>query len=91
MGWVKGRAYGITLVTAANVLWSTAGLFVRAIDLDVWTMVAWRALFATLALLPLIALQAGRRSPRAFLAIGWPSLVHLGTIRIRMKAKVPAR
>ena len=46
MGQVRGRAFGIALVIAATVLWSTAGLFVRLLDadgpIDVWAMLAWR-------------------------------------------------
>ena len=30
------------------MLWSTAGLFVRLLDLDVSTILAWRSLFAAL-------------------------------------------
>jgi EamA domain-containing membrane protein RarD len=51
MQWVGSRSYGVTLVAIAGVLWSTGGLFVRALEsLDLATMVAWRSLFAALAL-----------------------------------------
>ena len=36
---------------AAAVAWSTAGLFVRVVDLDSWTILFWRGLFASGALL----------------------------------------
>src|SRR5207244_1827876 len=61
MGQVRGRAFGIALVIAATVLWSTAGLFVRLLDadgpIDVWAMLAWRSLFAAASLFLFIALQ----------------------------------
>ncbi len=44
MAWVGSRSYGATLVAVAAALWSTGGLFVRALDLDLWTVLAWRAL-----------------------------------------------
>ncbi|SEQ64299.1 EamA domain-containing membrane protein RarD [Faunimonas pinastri] len=46
----RGRGTGIAVVTVATVLWSTAGLFVRALDLDVWTTLGWRSVFAAIAL-----------------------------------------
>jgi len=49
---MSGRTYGLLLVTIATIIWSTAGLFVRMLDLDVWTMLGWRSFFggATLTL-----------------------------------------
>ena len=32
MQWVGSRSYGVTLVALAGVLWSTGGLFVRALE-----------------------------------------------------------
>ena len=34
------RTYGIGLVALASLFWSTAGLFVRLLDIDLWTMLA---------------------------------------------------
>ncbi|MBV9137620.1 MAG: EamA/RhaT family transporter, partial [Hyphomicrobiales bacterium] len=55
----SGRARGITLVAAASVVWSTGGLFVRFLDLDLWTMQAWRALFSALSLLVALFIDRG--------------------------------
>ena len=55
---MHGRAYGIILVSIATVMWSTAGLFVRLLDLDVWSVLGWRSLFGGIVL-SLISL-AGR-------------------------------
>ncbi|MFD2239344.1 DMT family transporter [Aureimonas populi] len=45
------RHYGLLLVAVAMLLWSTAGLFVRMIDVGVWDLILWRSLFAGGALL----------------------------------------
>ena len=71
----EGHAYGVTLVTVAAVLWSTAGLFVRLLDLDVWTILAWRSVFAALSLTLFVVLQNGRSTWRRVRAIGWPGLI----------------
>lgn len=47
---MQPRTYGMLLVGIATIMWSTAGLFVRALDLDVWTVLGWRSLFGGLAL-----------------------------------------
>lgn len=54
------RLYGLLVVLGATILWSTAGIFVRLIDLDVWTMLAWRSLFAAIALVVVSYVQLGR-------------------------------
>lgn len=75
--WLDGRSdrfYGIALVAAATTLWSTAGLYVRFLDLDLWTMQAWRALFAALSLFALIGIANGRRTLPTIRSIGWPGV-----------------
>ena len=53
---MNDRAIGALLVAASAVLWSSAGLFVRAVDLDAWTTLGWRSVFGTIALAALAAL-----------------------------------
>lgn len=48
------RALGIALVATSALFWSSAGLFIRLVDLDVWTVSAWRAVFASLAMVVLM-------------------------------------
>ncbi len=68
---VRGRAYGITLIAIATVLWSTAGLFVRSLgDLDVWTIQAGRAFFGALSLIVVIAVDRRGAAPRTIFGIG---------------------
>lgn len=44
------RKLGILLVLTSAILWSTAGLFVRVADLDIWSMVGWRSAFTAIIL-----------------------------------------
>jgi drug/metabolite transporter (DMT)-like permease len=64
------RLRGIALVAAASVVWSTGGLFVRFLDLDLWTMQAWRALFSALSLLVVVIIDKGGQAPKAFYDMG---------------------
>jgi drug/metabolite transporter (DMT)-like permease len=84
------RLKGITLVVVASVLWSTAGLFVRAIDMDPWTMLAWRSLcsFLTLAAIAWI-LSRGHQGSRG-LRLGWRELLYLPFAAISMMSYVLA-
>ena len=75
MSWVGSRSYGAALVAAAAVLWSTGGLFVRALDLDLWTMLAWRALFAALSLTVIIVARNRSRTLSQLKRMGWPGLI----------------
>ena len=84
------RFWGLALVTGAAVLWSTAGLFVRLLDLDNWTIQAWRSLFGALSLLAIILGQHGRRTPQAFRSIGWVGLAAVPISAISMFTYVAA-
>jgi drug/metabolite transporter (DMT)-like permease len=78
------RAKGIVLVTAAAVLWSTAGFFVRLIDLDVWTVLGWRSLFAALSLALMVMVRKGRP------AMGRPGICAIPVAAVSMGAYVVA-
>jgi drug/metabolite transporter (DMT)-like permease len=78
------------LVTAGTVFWSTAGLFVRLLDLDIWTMQGWRALFGGLSLLVVIGIDRGRDALRALVGIGRPGLVAAPIAAISMLSYVAA-
>jgi drug/metabolite transporter (DMT)-like permease len=78
------------LVAVAAVLWSTAGLFVRLLDLDVWTMLAWRSLFAALSLSLFIIARNGRGTWSGVRAIGWPGVVAIPIAAIAMGSFVLA-
>lgn len=84
------RTYGLVLVTAAAVLWSTAGLFVRLLDLDVWTILAWRSLFAALSLALVVIVQNRQHTVRAVRAIGKPGLFAIPVAVVSMGSYVIA-
>lgn len=90
MARLDARAYGVALVTSAAVLWSTGGLFVRLLDLDLWTILAWRSLFAALSLVLVVLIQHGRNTMQAVSAIGWPGLVAIPIAATSMGSYVVA-
>jgi len=63
------------LLTGSAVAYSTAGYFTRLIDLDAWTILFWRGLFAGLFLAGFIAWQEWRRLGEAIRAIGGEGLL----------------
>jgi drug/metabolite transporter (DMT)-like permease len=91
MHWVGSRSYGVTLVALAGVLWSTGGLFVRALEsLDLWTMLAWRSLFAALALVVVVLFRHRTRTLGALYAMGWPGLIAIPIALVSMTSFVVA-
>ena len=67
--------FGILLVTASALAFSTAGFFTRLIELDVWTILFWRGLFGGAFIAAFIVAQHRRRSLDVVRAIGVPGLV----------------
>ena len=88
MHWVGSRSYGVTLVALAGVLWSTGGLFVRALDLDLATMVAWRSLFAALALAVVVFAFHRSRTFAALWRLGRPGLIAIPIALVSMTSFV---
>jgi drug/metabolite transporter (DMT)-like permease len=84
------RIFGLVLVTAAAVFWSTAGFFVRLLEMDVWTMLAWRSLFAALALAAIVVFQSGRNTVQAVTRMGMPGLAAIPIAVVSMGAYVVA-
>ena len=75
---VSWRALGLGVVLFSTLLWSLVGLFVRMADLDAWTIILWRSVFAALALTP-CWLLATRERARALREIVAPAgLVAIG-------------
>lgn len=48
------HALGLIMVFLSAIMWSSAGFFVRMLDMNTWAMVAWRSLFAFLSLVLLL-------------------------------------
>lgn len=84
------RLFGLLVVLGATIMWSTAGIFVRLINLDVWTVLAWRSLFAALALVVVVYVQFGRRATPLLLTPGKSTLLLVPIAAINMGAYVVA-
>jgi drug/metabolite transporter (DMT)-like permease len=84
------RLYGLLVVLGATILWSTAGVFVRLVDVDVWTMLAWRSLFAALALVVVSYVQLGSKATSQLLMPGKSVLILVPVAAINMAAYVVA-
>jgi drug/metabolite transporter (DMT)-like permease len=69
------HAQGVLLIALSAVAYSSAGFFTRLIQLDPWTMLFWRGLFAGLMILCVIIVQERGRTVRTIRAIGRPGLV----------------
>ncbi|HEY0276500.1 MAG TPA: DMT family transporter [Paenirhodobacter sp.] len=67
------RRFGILLVLVSAVMWSTAGLFVRMADLDIWSVIGWRSLFSAVVLGGWLALRC-RGGADAALHFGVPGV-----------------
>jgi drug/metabolite transporter (DMT)-like permease len=81
---IDSRLEGALLVGVATLMWSTAGLFTRGINLDLWTMVAWRSLFACLSLLGLAVWQNGRGAFDLKRRLGRPGLIYVPMAAVSM-------
>lgn len=67
--------HGELLVIAAAVVFSMAGLFTRAIDLDAWTVVFWRGTVGGTLILACVARQHRRGTVAAFRGMGRAGLL----------------
>ncbi|OHV26207.1 DMT family transporter [Rhizobium sp. RMa-01] len=68
------RRTGIYMVIASALLWSTAGLFVRMADMDVWSIVAWRSAFASVTLGAFLVVRGGVGRRSRFGGFGLPGV-----------------
>ena len=66
---------GTLLIAASAVVFSTAGLFTRLIDLDAWTMLFWRGLFGGLSIAGYVVWREGRGAPATLRVIGRDGLL----------------
>lgn len=72
---MTNRAYGILLVTLSAVLWSTAGPVVRMANLDSWTLIGWRSVFAFLTLAGFAVFEHRAHVTKAIMGMGSAGLV----------------
>lgn len=61
---------GALLVTGAIVIWSSAGVLARWVEVDLWTTLFWRSIFAAMCLLAYLAARDGARWTEGFRRLG---------------------
>lgn len=67
---ISQRRLGLALVLVSSLAWSTAGLFTRAADADLATIITWRGTFGTLGMLAVILAFQGWAGFAKFLHLG---------------------
>jgi drug/metabolite transporter (DMT)-like permease len=68
------HAQGVLLIVLSSIAYSSAGFFTRLVQLDAWTMLFWRGLYAGLMILAVIVIQERGRAVAAMRAVGRPGL-----------------
>ena len=68
------RRLGLVLVAGSAVVWSTAGLYARAVGVDVWTTVFWRCAFAGALILAWLVYSTGSRIVAGIWELSLPGL-----------------
>jgi drug/metabolite transporter (DMT)-like permease len=64
------RQNGVILIAIGTIFWSSAGLFIRLILLDPWTLIAWRSAFGFLMIGGLLLWRYGRTVPGMISGMG---------------------
>lgn len=72
---LDSRKLGIVLVLLSAVLWSTAGLFVRMADMDVWSVIAWRSAFTAIVIGLYLAVRKRVERRETTRTFGWPGVI----------------
>lgn len=72
---ISNYRFGLICVTVSAIAWSTAGLFTRMLELDSWTMLAWRGLFGALGIAAVMVAMQGWRSLAQAGSLGRPGWV----------------
>ncbi len=75
---MAGPWRGTVLVLASAFAFSTAGLFTRLIETDVWTMLFWRGLFGGLLIAAYVVWRDGTATLVAVRRVGRPGLIAAG-------------
>ncbi|WP_374331771.1 DMT family transporter [Aestuariivirga sp.] len=65
-------ASGILIVLFSTIIWATAGLFVRLLPFDIWSIIVWRNCFAVVFVGGYVFWRLGRESLTAVRNLGWP-------------------
>lgn len=63
---------GIAIVLFSTIIWATAGLFVRLLPFDIWSIVVWRNCFAVLFVGSYVLWRLGRETFTVIMNLGRP-------------------
>lgn len=77
---------GVILVTAATIVWSSAGVLSRIVVIDPWTTLFWRSVYATGALALYLLWRDGRNVPAGFARLGRAGVAMGGCFALSMIA-----
>jgi len=66
---------GLMLVLFATIAWASAGLFVRLLPFDIWSIIVWRNLFAVLLVGSFVLWRFGWKTLTAIRNLGIPGSV----------------
>jgi drug/metabolite transporter (DMT)-like permease len=69
------HAQGIALIVIATIVWSSGGVFTKLLPFDLWTIVFWRGVFATLFIGIYVSYKFGRATFDAVWRAGWTGLL----------------
>ena len=67
----KQAALGCAFVVLSAVAWSTAGIFTKGVEADVWTVLLWRGLLAGAVMSAWLAWRRGRAGLADWKHLGW--------------------
>lgn len=81
---------GLIMVCLSAIMWSSAGFFVRMLDMNTWAMVAWRSLFAFLSLVLLLTWGGYLRRFSLRNDVGFKGLITAAVMAISMFCYVAA-
>jgi drug/metabolite transporter (DMT)-like permease len=74
---VTERRIGLAMVFISTLTWSTAGLFIRAADTDLATIIFWRGLFGVLGMTVVILIFQGWAGFGRILRLGRPGWTYV--------------
>ena len=87
---LTSRQRGVLLLLLAAALWSSAGLFSRAVHVDTWAMQFWRAASGAAFMFAVLAFQSGRHTFRALFDIGRTGLLVVPCSAVSMVCYIAA-
>lgn len=70
----KNHRLGLMLVAGAALAWSSAGIFVRIIEADLFTMLFWRGIFSGAGVFAVFVIMEQKKTFAVLKTLRWPTL-----------------